>query len=52
MTTGDPIMSFLTAGSVLEEEEEMPTNAESGAKFLLPPFILALVIVAATVIMI
>ena len=51
MITGDPIMSFLTAGSVLEEEE-MPTNAESGAKFLLPPFILALVIVAATVIMI
>lgn len=51
MTTGDPIMSFLTAGSVLEEEET-PTNTESGAKFLLPPFILALVIVAANVIMI
>lgn len=52
-----PIVSFLTAGSVLEEEvgqegEVGSDNGESGTKFLYPPFIFILATTAAIVIMI
>lgn len=54
--TAAPIVSFLTAGSVLEEEvgpeEADPKQAENEAKSLLPPFIHVLAIIAAIVTMI
>lgn len=49
--TADPVMSFLTAGSVLEVEADQAV-AENGGKSLLPTFILVSAAVAAVVIMI
>ena len=52
--TTTAMVSFLTAGSVLEEEVSLAVNStdvENGAKSLLPPFILVLAIVTAIFIM-
>ena len=52
-TADDPVISFLTAGSVLEAEESpVVGRTENKAEQHLPPFILVLAITAATVIMI
>lgn len=53
-TTTAAMVSFLTAGSVLEEEVSLAVNstdAENEAKSLLPPFIIVLTIITAIFIM-
>ena len=50
--TALPVRSFLTAGSVLEAEaSQVVGDDENKAEFLHPPFILAFVTTAVTVIM-